>query len=223
MNDNVKEHMNSYDQSYIELLNAQESAIEFLENNGLTEVEETKITIFLQNLYLANAVIIPSVEIQNLDWTPYKYFHKQFSKSFELITLLLKLTRWSVDPFVYINFNAIAVNFWNNKNTTDIMAMNTAMEDDAVKEKFYKYLAFSHAVLSEVRFSPIISDLEQTNYVTLLNEIDEENGRQIQLQVRLLKEIENKLTSEEREDIIIKEREKIVKLFTNFLNYFCKK
>ncbi len=70
---------------------------------------------------------------------------------------------------------------------TDLLkhiSLNFAIDNTGIK--FYEFLAFSHALLSEIRITPLVIDLPIDNYIGLLYEIEEENGRQIQLQVRLI-------------------------------------
>jgi hypothetical protein len=87
--------------------------------------------------------------------------------------------------------------------------------------RLYEFLAFSHALLSEIRITPIVVDLPLDNYIGLLYEIEEDNGRQIQLQVRLLKDMEVPLSLDEKEDISLAERIKVGEVYKRFLEFLC--
>ena len=202
-----------------ELIRAQERAVGYLKDHGLGEIEQTKITLFLQSTQLAKSVILPRVEYQNMAWLPYKFFHQQFYKNTELSTLLMRATKWTLDPFVYMRYWKIASYFWDRTDLLRHFSLNFAMDDTTVQ--FYEFLAFSHALLSEIRTTPLIIDLPENDYTRLLFELEEENGRQIQLQVRLLKEIDLPLSLDEKEEIILSERERVGTVFHRFLEFLC--
>jgi len=203
------------------LATAQERAARHLKDHGLGEIEQTKITLFLQSTQLAKSVILPKVAYQNMDWLPYKFFHQQFYRNSELSTLLARATKWTLDPFVYMKYWEIASYFSARTDLLKHFSLNFAMNDAAVQ--LYEFLAFSHALLSEIRTSPLVLDLPENDYTRLLFELEEENGRQIQLQIRLLKGIDLPLSLDEKEEIILSEREKVGAVFQRFLGFLCER
>jgi len=86
----------------------------------------------------------------------------------------------------------------------------------------YEYLAFSHAV-STIKLSPMLVDVPETSYTRIIKEIEEEYGRNIQLQIRLLKNAAVDLSIAQKEKIIEHQREKVEYIFNNFLKFLITK
>ncbi|HOW56658.1 MAG TPA: hypothetical protein PKZ12_01545 [Smithellaceae bacterium] len=208
-----------YEETMRELVICQEQAAAFLRDKGMRDIEQTKITLFLQSTKLANSLILPRIEFQKIEWQPYKFFNHQIYKNIQSSYLLAKATNWTRDWNVYAQYSRVAASFWDQADIGKYIVSN--FETDETGVKLYEFLAFSHALLSEIRITPIVVDLPPDNYIGLLSEIEEENGRQIQLQVRLLKNMAVPLTLDEKEDISLTARIKLGEVYRRFLVFLC--
>jgi len=179
---------------------------------------QTRITLFLQGLKSINATILARIEFQAIDWLPYKFLHNQCFKEMELMTLLGKSTAWSNDPMVFLAATNMNLTLWQETDATRYMQSMVQVD-----RNFYEYLALSHALMSDIRFLPLIPvrvSLD-TPFLSALKEIEEENGRQIQTQIRLLKDMPIELSRQEKEQIIDTQRQIVEKLFQRLLCEMC--
>lgn len=195
-----------------------DAAVEYFSTASLTADQQTKISNFLINVRLTNAMILSKNEILPLDWRVYAFLHKQYYKELELVTRLQKSTQWSMNPLVYLDGSRMNVEFWNK--TRAYMFMSGFI---SVDRPFYEYLALSHAFMSEIRLIPLFpADLPLDNaFMAALYEAEVENGRQIQTQIRLLKDMDVSLSRQEKETIITEKRIIIAGLFENLLKSVC--
>ena len=78
--------------------------------------------------------------------------------------------------------------------------------------------------MSEIRFIPLLPpETPLTDpFVSALYGIEVENGRQIQTQIRLLKDMEVSLSQKEKEQVVEKQRDIVLGLFNDFLYTICK-
>ena len=176
--------------------------------------QQTRVCLFLQLVQTANASILSKIEIQPMEWLPYKLLHNQYYKNVEFLTLLSKATQWSMNPMVYGEATQFNFKFWDktqiNKHLIGFLTID---------QRFYEYLALSHAFMSVIRFVPLFPPKYDPNkpFLSALNDIEEENGRQIQVQTRLLKDMEISLTHEQKQRIVEKQRQIVVALFHEVL------
>ena len=180
--------------------------------------EQTRIALFLQSLKSANSMTLAKIEFSSLDWLPYRCLHNQYFKEMELATLLNKAVHWSMNPFVYAQATQFNLEVWAKANIQKYLTALVATDDS-----FYQYLAFSHACMAEIRFMPLFpptAPLDQP-FIHALNEIEVENGRQIQVQIRLLKDMPVALTTQDREIIIAEQCKIIGDLFGELLQDVC--
>jgi hypothetical protein len=128
----------------------------------------------------------------------------------------LKYTSWSNNPFVYLKAIEFNQNLWQNANLDNYIG--GLFEKDS---KFFRYLALSHAFKSEIRIIPLLpSELKlDTPFLNALHDIATENGKEIQTQIFLLKNINFQMTNEEKELIVTEQREIVRKHFADFLDY----
>ncbi len=179
--------------------NIREQARHHFATHPLSSDDKTRICLFLQSVKSTNAAILAKIEFQPFEWLPYKYLHAQYYKEVEHSTLLAKATEWSFNPMLYMEATQINLSLWQaadiNKFLTGVFEPNRT---------FYEYLALSHAFMSELRilsFLPPDFDLAE-RFIHCLHEIDQENGRQIQTQVRLLKDMKIDLPDTEKQEIV---------------------
>jgi hypothetical protein len=193
-------------------------AMEFFASHEIGSDTQTRISLFLQGIKSLNAGILARIEFQAMEWLPYKFLHNQCFKEVELTTLLGKSTTWSNDPMVYLAATNLNLAIW--QETSAARFMQGALQVDRT---FYEYLALSHAFMSDIRILPLlpIHTKLDTPFLSALKEIEEENGRQIQTQIRLLKDMEIDLTREEKEQIIDTQRQIVENVFQRLLCEIC--
>jgi len=189
-------------------------AIDYFATHALGADAQTRISLFLTTLKQANAMILMKNEFQPMDWRPFALLHRQYHKEIEMTTLLHKFTQWSANPFLYAEAAQASVAFWSRLNINQYL-INFLTQD----KNFFEYLAVSHAFMSEVRFVPLFpadQSLDDRFYAALYA-IENENGRQIQTQIRFLKEMDLPLTREEKEQIVNTKRQIVGDLFCDLL------
>lgn len=184
--------------------------------NGPPDAEDqTRITLYLQAVKGLNASVLAKLEWQPVDWLPYRFLHGQYYREIELTTLLNRATHWSSQPLIYMEAASHSVDLWNR--TEGARYLPGFFEVD---KRFYGYLALSHAFMSVIRFLPMLPpsmDLESHTFLSALKAIEDENGRQIQTQIRLLKDLDAGLSRQERERIVEQQRERVEGSFAGLL------
>jgi hypothetical protein len=193
-------------------------AAEYFATHEIDADIQTRISLFLQALKSLNAGILARVEFQAIEWLPYKFLHNQCFKEMELATLLGKSTNWSSNPMVFMSATNLNLALW--QETAAARFMQGMLQVD---RNFYEYLALSHALMSDIRFLPLIPVKVKldTPFLSALKEIEEENGRQIQTQIRLLKDMPIDLSREEKEQIIETQRQIVEQIFQRLLCEIC--
>lgn len=186
----------------------------FKQQQELSPEAQTRICLFLQGVKSINATILARVEFQPMEWVPYKFLHNQCFKEVELTTLLGKSTAWSSNPMVFLAATQLNLTLWQETGVARFMGGFIKVD-----RSFYEYLALSHAFLSVIRILPLLSVQTSldTPFFSALKEIEEENGRQIQTQIRLLKDMAIDLPVEEKEEIIEAQRQIVERLFLRLL------
>lgn len=203
-----------------EAVDMKEMAIRHFGSHQPTAEEQTRISLFLLNLKQANTMALAKNEFQMMDWLPYAFLHKQYYRELELATLLNRSTNWSLNPFIYAEAAQASAKFWLKTEAHRYM-----MGVFSLDRTFFEYLALSHAFMSEVRFIPLFPadyPLEDRFYAALYA-VENENGRQIQTQIRFLKEMELPLSRKEKEKIVNEKRQIVADLFCDLLASVCRK
>jgi hypothetical protein len=136
-----------------------------------------------------------------------------------LVTRLQKSTQWSLNPFIYLENSRLNVDFWNKTQ-----AYSYLLGFFSLDRTFYEYLALSHAFMSEIRIIPLFpADFPLDNpFMAALYDAEVENGRLIQTQIRLFKDMDISLSRDEKEAIINEKREIVAGLFENLLESVCR-
>ncbi len=189
-------------------------AMEFFKQQAISPDAQTRICLFLQGVKSINATILARVEFQPMEWVPYKFLHNQCFKEVELTTLLGKSTAWSSNPMIFLAATQLNLSLWQETGAARFMGGMLKVD-----RNFYEYLALSHAFLSVIRILPLLSVQTSldTPFLSALKEIEEENGRQIQTQIRLLKDMQIDLSQETKEEIIETQRQIVEGLFLRLL------
>lgn len=197
------------------LRKAKEKVQEILSVKEIGPEHETLISLFLSGVKSANVLILSKVELQQLDWSVYKYMHGQYFKDSQLYSLLGKATNWSLNPLIYWKGNGLIYELWRKANLYNYIS--GFFEKD---KKFFRYLSLSHAFKAEVRFIPLFpaSKKLDTPFLNTLYDIEIENGKEIQTQVALLKNMNiADFTIEDKESIVREQRNIVAELYTEML------
>lgn len=192
-------------------------ALAYFQGHELSSDDESLISLFISAIKSSNLLILSKIEAQPIEWQAYKYLHSEFFKDAQLYTLLPRATRWTFNPQVYLKGMELNMLLWNNANLPHYVL--GFIEQD---QKFFRYLALSHAFKSLVRFVPFFPTDKpmDTPFLSTLYEIEIQNGREIQTQIALLKNMPVKsLTIPEKERIVREERDFVERFLCNFLEY----
>ncbi|HCL58139.1 MAG TPA: hypothetical protein DHW82_14185 [Spirochaetia bacterium] len=192
-----------------------EKAKEYFKENDFDREKQSLISLFLYAIKTSNALILSKTEYQIMDWNVYKNMQSQFFKDTQLAFLLLKATEWSFDPMVYLKAGNYGREIWQKANLNAYLT--GCFEKDV---SFFRFLALSHALKTEIRFVPLIPSSRELNtpFLSTIYDIEIENGKAIQTQVALLKYMELPITLEEKEEIVRKERETVSEIFADFIS-----
>lgn len=185
-----------------------------LDERGFDADAQTKIALFVGAAKTINATMLAAGELAPAVTVAYPFLHGQYYRELEFASLLARITRWSPNPFVYAEGATLVAPLWSEWWSIQVAA-GTSFDAGAS----YKALALGHALLSRVRLAPVIGaradDLDP--FVVAIRRIEQDSGRMIQAQIRLLKGGEIPLGLEERERIIEAEQAIVDDAFTRFL------
>ena len=183
---------------------------------GFDADTQTKIGLFVGAAKNVNAAILGAIELQPQVTVAYPFVHGQYYRELEFASLLARVTRWSASPALYATGSLMVAPLWREWWRIQLPA--GALLD---LRAGYTALALGHALLARVRLAPVIA--EGTNeldpFVAALRRIEQENGRMIQAQIRLLKDAPSPLSVEDRERIIEAEQDVIEEAFCRFLEW----
>jgi hypothetical protein len=190
-------------------------ATAYFSRHGLESAEQTRISLFVLAVKQANSMILSKVEFQTLDWTAYSFLHNQYYREIELATLLSRATSWSSDMSIYMEMTQFDAKFWQKTQIGKYVWGSIARDLN-----FFEYLALSHAFMSEIRFIPLFPAQWKldTPFLQTLYNMEVESGRLIQMQIRLLKEMDLNLSLEKKEMLVEKKRSDVENLFKDFLD-----
>ena len=185
--------------------------------NGFTPEMQTKISLFLTATKNANALFLGAVEFRPFLGLEQQFLHTQYFQEMESLLLLTKVTRWSSDPRLYteaLNYTAPLWAEWRAiSGPFGIGHLNPL--------GFYQALALGHAMLSQVRLTPIIPvDADKADpYVIALRRIEQDNARMIQTQISLLRTSAPQVPREDCESLIDEKQEAVRQTFLKFLGW----
>jgi hypothetical protein len=177
---------------------------------------QTRISLFLGAAKSVNAAILGAVELQPQIGIAYPFVHGQYFREVEFAALLARVTRWSPNWATYAHGGRLAAPLWTQWWQIQL-PLGPALDARAA----YSALALGHALLARVRTAPVIPDNanEMQPFVAALRRIEQESGRMIQAQVRLLKDGASPLALDEREQIIEEKQDAVDEAFGHFLEW----
>jgi hypothetical protein len=183
---------------------------------GFDAETQTKISLFVGAAKNVNAAILGAIELQPQVTVAYPFVHGQYYRELEFASLLARVTRWSANPALYATGSLMVAPLWREWWRIQLPA--GPMFDARAA---YTALALGHALLAKVRLAPVIAEGvdELDAFVAAVRRIEQENGRMIQAQIRLLKDAPSPLSLEDRERIIEAEQDIIEETFCRFLEW----
>ena len=184
-----------------------------IEAEGFTPELETRIALFLSASKAVNMPFLSMAEAAPATTPAWQALNSQLFREGEAMTLLARTTRWSYDPLVYLQSNLLLSPLYAEAARTGFRGF--PMRDG---EAGLEAMALGHALLATVRLSPIIPpDRVAEAFPLALLRIEQENGRLIQTQIRLLKDGYTSVPVSEREEIISGKIAMVEELFEKFL------
>lgn len=195
-----------------------------LASEGLTPEIETRLALFvcaskaasLPFLSLASTLGAPTPWLaawpglaggtsgSGLVW---QFLNTQFFRESEALALLARVTHWSADPTVYATTTPLVAPLYAEWARGDVARPGIGA------------LALGYAMLATIRLAPIFpTDLAQDPFVVALARIEQENGRLLQTQIRLLKDGPSDIPLAEREVIIAGKLRAVEAAFGRFLD-----
>jgi hypothetical protein len=199
-------------------LAAYDAARSVIQKTGFTPVVQTKISLFWGAAKNANAAFLWAVQLYPLAPLAQQWIHSQYFHELEASLLLARVTRWAAEPKLYTEFLGISA---------PLMGLGTVQPfllPLATPGAIYRGLAMGHALLSQVRLTPVIpANADEIDpYVAALRRIEQDDARMLQTQIALLRASSPELPNEEKEIVIEEEQERVRGAFLHFLQWLCK-
>lgn len=183
---------------------------------GFTPEIQSKIALVLSAAKNGNLMFQAS-----LQWMPdlglvQQFLISQSARELEAVTLLARTTKWASDPTLAFEANRIVaplVAAWGQI----MMPPGPMFSPQAV----YRGISLGHAQLARIRLLPVIPENADPldPFVVALQRIEQENGRMLQTQIRLLKNIGTDIPIEERETLVEQDQELVDGVLNQFLTW----
>ncbi len=183
---------------------------------GFTPEIQTKLTLLICAAKNGNLMFHAGVQ-----WMPQlnlvqQFVLTQYARELEAVTLLSKTARWSPSPLLAIKAGRIAAPLtlaW-----AQLMLPPGPMLDP---QAAYRGISLGHAQLARIRLLPVIPDDADPldPFVVALQRIEQENGRMLQTQIRLLKSVGTEIPIEQREALVGKDQALVDGVFSRFLEW----
>ena len=142
----------------------------------------------------------------------WQYLNSQLFRESEAVSLLCRTTRWSPDPSVYLAGAQLVAPLSTEAARTGFAGL--PREGLGIEA-----LAFGYALLATVRLTPILPAAAAGDaFAVALTRIEQENGRLLQTQIRLLKDGYAEIPLSEREAIIAAKIALVDAVFDRFLD-----
>lgn len=185
---------------------------------GLTPEIQTKISLVLCAVDNANLLFQNQAQWHPAAGLAQQFFISQTFRELEGVTLLIRTTQWTANPLLF--FHAQRIVFPLLMAWCETLQLPGPMLDQAA---FYRGISLGHAQFSRMRLLPIIPDNIDPliPYAVALQRIEQENGRMLQTQIRLLKYVGTELPLEQREALIESDQEIVDGVFNAFLTWLC--
>jgi hypothetical protein len=182
--------------------------------SGFTPKIQSKIALVLSAAKNGNLMFHAA-----LQWMPnlgvvQQFIISQSARELEAVTLLSRTAQWSADPTLAVEASRIVAPL--------LMAWGQIMLPPGPMlnpQAAYRGISLGHAQLARIRLLPVIPDNADPldPFVVALGRIEQENGRMLQTQIRLLKNIGEEIPLAEREQLVEQDQELVDGVFSEFL------
>ena len=176
---------------------------------------QTRIALFLGAATAVNAAILAPAQFASTASTSLPFVHGQYVRELEFGALLARVTNWSANPVLYAEGAFLTSSLWREFAKLGVQAAAPGLGGG------FAGLALGHALLGRVRLTPILPPEtdEREPFVIALRRIEQENGRMIQTQIRLLKDASHGIDAQERERILAEQQAAVDAIFMRFLRW----
>lgn len=177
---------------------------------------QTKITLLLCGAKNGNLAFHSGVLwMANLNVVQ-QYAFSQYSRELEAVTLLTRTVRWSTDPALMMRGTQILAPLamaWGQI----MLPPGPLLNPDAA----FRGVSLGHAQFSRIRLAGVVPDDADPldPFVVALRRIEQENGRMLQTQIRLLKTMATELPLEVRESRVEHDQQLVDAVFSDFLGW----
>ncbi|MGF1658847.1 MAG: hypothetical protein ACFCUS_05420 [Rubrimonas sp.] len=185
-----------------------------IEAEGFTPATQTRIALFLA---ASKAVNLPALTLaaagpaRNPAWLA---LSSQLFRETEALGVLARITEWSPDPFVWAEAQGLAAPLWAAAAEAGFRGFGMGHAGLGLDA-----MALGHALLARIRLAPIIPEsAAQTPFAVALLRIEQENGRLMQTQIRLLKDGYQALPLASRENAVAAKSALVDAAFGRFLD-----
>lgn len=181
---------------------------------GFTPQVQAKIALLLTAAKNGNLAFHGVVQ-----WLPALGVAQQFvisqaARELEAVTLLARTTQWFAAPGLVMQASRITAPL--------AMAWGRVMQPPGPMfspAAIHDGLSLGHAQFARIRLAPIVPDGEATPFAVALARIEQENGRMLQTQIRLLKVLGGDVPLAEREERIEADQALVDGVMTEFLGW----
>ena len=181
---------------------------------GFTPDIQSKIALLLSAAKSGNLMFHAQ-----LQWMPNLGLAQQFiisqsAREMEALALLRSMVQWSPDPRLLIESIPIVAPL-----TTAWGQILMPPGPLFLPRAAYRGISLGHAQLAGIRLSPIIPENADplAPFVVALQRMEQEDGRMLQTQIRLLKNLGTEIPVNEREDFVEQDQELVSGVFDQFL------
>lgn len=183
--------------------------------NGLTAETETRIALFLCACKAVNLPFLSAAALMPATSPAWQALNTQLFRESEALALLMRVTRWAPDPLVLaqnVQLTAPLHAEFVRAGLTNGWAMSG-------ERLGLEALALGHALLACIRLAPILppGPVSRGQFAVALLAIEQENGRLLQTQIRLLKDGYAAIPVDERETVIGQKSALVEGIFRHFL------
>ena len=199
-------------------ITAYDTARSAIQKSGFTPVVQTKISLFWGAVKNANATFLLTAQFFPLAPLAQQWINSQYFHEIEASLLLTRVTRWAGEPRLFTELMGI---------TSPLLGLGTMqpfLRPLVSPSVIYRGLALGHALLSQVRLTPVIpiNTDESDPYVAALRLIEQGDARMLQTQIALLRISSPELSTDEKETMIEEEQERVRGAFLQFLKWLCR-
>ncbi len=193
-----------------------DQARERIAADGFTPAIQTKLTLFLCGAKNGNLMFHAGLPWMNKLDVVHQFMLSQSLRELEAVTLLSRTVQWSMNPALAVQAGRIVAPLtmaWGQIMLPPGPLLNP--------RSAYRGISLGHAQLARIRVLPVIADNTDAlhPFVVALQRVEQENGRMLQTQIRLLKNIGTDMPLDEREALVGQDQDLVDTVFSQFLQW----